>query len=177
MVKKFIREVENFPIPGVSFKDLSLVFGNPQLMKTISINTGMYFNTKNIKFTKVIGIESRGFMLATLISQLYNIPFVMIRKKGKLPFKTFEVEFDYEYASTKLEILQDAIDDNDVILIHDDVLATGNTAYAIAEMITKNFGIKKENICFSFIADLDYIKTDVKTKLLNEYKCYIVEKL
>jgi len=177
MVKKFIREVQDFPIKGVSFKDLSLVFGNPQLMKTISINTGMYFNTKNIKFTKVIGIESRGFMLATLISQLYNIPFIMARKPGKLPNKTHTIDINLEYGSTKLEILQDAIEENDVVLVIDDIIATGGTILGTASLLEDKFKVKKNNICFGFIADLDYIKTDVKTKLLNEYECFIAEKL
>jgi adenine phosphoribosyltransferase len=176
-LKPYIRQVSNFPIEGINFQDLSQVFGNPQLMKNITNETIRYFLNKGVQFTKIIGIESRGFMLATLLSQMLDLTFVMIRKSGKLPSKTYSVEFDYEYASAKLEILQDSLKNDDVILIHDDVLASGSTALSIANMITKNFVIKKENIYFSFIVDLDYIQTEDKTKLLNEYKCFSINKL
>lgn len=131
-----IRIVPDFPKPGISFKDITPVFFDPQLVRACASALADPFRSAGI--TKVIGIESRGFLLGPLVAQELDCGFVLIRKKGKLPGQTHEVSYDLEYGSATIEAHHDALHPGDRVLIHDDLLATGGTAEAAARLCTQN---------------------------------------
>jgi adenine phosphoribosyltransferase len=131
-----IRIVADFPKPGISFKDITPVFFDPQLVRACASALADPFRSAGI--AKVIGIESRGFLLGPLVAQELDCGFVLIRKKGKLPGQTHEVSYDLEYGSATIEAHHDALHPGDRVLIHDDLLATGGTAEAAARLCTQN---------------------------------------
>ncbi len=144
-----IREVPDFPIPGVLFKDISPLLLKPSLVKNIVLGLCEPFRNQGI--TKIIGIESRGFILGSLMSQELNAGFVIVRKKGKLPPHNLEVSYDLEYGSAIIEMPEFAIQSDDVVLIHDDLLATGGTASAAAQFVQQ----KNAKLAgFSFLINL-----------------------
>ncbi|GIV44208.1 MAG: adenine phosphoribosyltransferase [Bacteroidia bacterium] len=128
-----IREVPDFPIPGVLFKDISPLLLKPDLVKKVV--QGLCEPFLNQGITKIIGIESRGFILGSLMAQELNAGFVIVRKKGKLPPHNLEVSYDLEYGSAIIEMPEFAIDEKDMVLVHDDLLATGGTASAAAQFV------------------------------------------
>tara|TARA_Y100000389_G_C17128639_1_gene349084 strand:+ start:8 stop:517 length:510 start_codon:yes stop_codon:yes gene_type:complete len=135
---KFIRNIPDFPKKGIVFKDITPLLSNKKsynsLMNTIKTRY------KNYKIDKVVGIEARGFILGSALAILLNCGFTPIRKKGKLPFKTFSETYDLEYGKDTLEIHKDAFNKNDNIIIVDDVLATGGTIKASFNLL-QNFEI------------------------------------
>ena len=135
---KFIRNIPDFPKKGIVFKDITPLLSNKRsynsLMNTIKTRY------KNYKIDKVVGIEARGFILGSALAVLLNCGFTPIRKKGKLPFKTFSETYDLEYGKDTLEIHNDAFNKNDNIIIVDDVLATGGTIKASIKLL-QNFEI------------------------------------
>jgi len=152
-VKKHIRNVYDFPIEGIVFKDLTTAFINPDCMKFFE--NQMYELYKNKGITKVIGIESRGFIMAPVLGNKLGVGFVPIRKKGKLPAETIEVSYGKEYGTDVIQIHKDALNENDIVLIHDDLLATGGTMKAACELV-KKFNVKK--IYVNFLVELDFLK-------------------
>ncbi len=152
-VKKEIRDIPDFPSKGIVFKDLTTVFKNPDCMKFLSNELTEQYKNKGI--TKVIGIESRGFILGSILATGLNAGFVPVRKKGKLPADCYEIEYQLEYGSAIVEIHKDALDENDVVLIHDDLLATGGTLVA-AISLAKMIGVKK--IYCNTIVELEFLK-------------------
>ncbi len=151
-VKKEIRDIPDFPSKGILFKDLTTVFKNPQSMEYLTnILVDMY---KDKKITKVIGIESRGFIFGAILAHKLHAGFVPVRKKGKLPASCFELDYKLEYGTATLEIHKDALNNNDTILIHDDLLATGGTLCAAIEL-TKMMGVK--NIYANTIVELEFL--------------------
>ena len=129
---KSIREVPDFPIPGILFYDVTTLFKDPWCLQELSnIMFDMY---KDKGITKVIGIESRGFIMGPILATRLNAGFVPIRKPGKLPAETLEASYDKEYGKDTVQIHKDALDENDVVLIHDDLLATGGTMKAACEL-------------------------------------------
>jgi adenine phosphoribosyltransferase len=152
-VKSNIRDVIDFPIPGIVFKDLTTAFKNPGCMKYFEDEMYRLYKDKGI--TKVIGIESRGFIMAPVLGNKLGVGFVPVRKKGKLPAETIEVSYAKEYGVDVIELHKDALTPDDVVLVHDDLLATGGTMKAACELIRK-FGVKK--IYVNFLVELDFLK-------------------
>jgi len=136
LLESHIRDVPDYPQPGVVFKDITPLLADPEaLSAVIDALAGMFGPVE-----KVAGIEARGFILATPVALRLEAGFVPVRKKGKLPAATFAQEYDLEYGSAILEVHQDAFQPGDRVLIVDDVLATGGTARATASLIERAGG-------------------------------------
>lgn len=149
-IKKAIRNIPNFPIPGIQFKDITTAISDGAILK--EIGQRMYDQYKDKGITKVIGIESRGFIMGGIIAEKLGVGFVPIRKKGKLPATTLSVVYGKEYGEDEIEMHQDSLSETDIVLVHDDLLATGGTMQA-AEKLIKKFGVK--TIYFHFLIELD----------------------
>ena len=130
---KNLRNVPDFPIPGIQFKDVSTLFKNPKCLK-ILVNE-LYEIYKGKGVTKVVGIESRGFVVGAALALKLGAGFVMCRKPGKLPAETLKESYMKEYGKDTIEIHKDAITENDVVLIHDDLLATGGSMKAAYNLV------------------------------------------
>jgi adenine phosphoribosyltransferase len=169
-LKKVIREIPDFPIKGISFKDITTLLKEKDYLN-YTIND-IVDNFRDYNITKVIGIEARGFILGGAIANELNAGFVPIRKYGKLPGKKVIEKYDLEYGTDEIEMHADALNKNDIVLIHDDLLATGGTSLAVLKMV-KKFGIN--NIYFCFICDLEFIQTEQKN-IIKEYNPYILVK-
>ena len=126
-IDSVIREVPDFPKPGIMFKDITPILQDPVLCKEITDEICNHFRSK---VDVIVGVESRGFLFGMLIAQQLKVPFVTVRKKGKLPYKTVSYKYDLEYGSAEIEMHVDAIRKNDRVMVHDDLLATGGTAKA-----------------------------------------------
>ena len=151
-VKRSIRNVPNFPKEGIQFKDVSTAFKDKKIFKFIVGEIRDYYSDLGI--TKVVGIESRGFIVGSSLAVELHAGFIPIRKPGKLPADTFNQSYELEYGSDSLEIHTDALDENDVVLIHDDLLATGGTVNAAIDLV-KKFDITK--IYANFFVELDFL--------------------
>ncbi|MBO7295225.1 MAG: adenine phosphoribosyltransferase [Bacteroidaceae bacterium] len=130
-----LRNVPNFPIPGIQFKDVSTLYKNPACVHEMLEELVRLYADKGI--TKVVGIESRGFVMGAILAARLGCGFVMCRKPGKLPAETLKVSYGKEYGTDIIEIHTDAIDANDVVLIHDDLLATGGSMLAAYNLVSK----------------------------------------
>ena len=151
-LKDVIRDVPDFPKPGIVFKDITPILLDPQL--TRDIIDEMINNVKPLNLDAIVGIESRGFWFGIMLANKLNIPFIPIRKKGKLPYKTISYKYDLEYGSAEIEMHKDVIKKNWNVLVHDDLLATGGTACAAAELIKR----QGANVAgFSFVVDLTFL--------------------
>lgn len=151
-LKELIRDVPNFPIEGIVFKDITTLLKDQNaLNETLD---KLYNLSKNKEITKVIGIESRGFIFGGALSAKLNAGFVPIRKPGKLPAETLKEEYTLEYGTDSIEIHKDALSDNDIVLLHDDLLATGGTIEAACKLIEKT-GARVAQI--SFLIELDFL--------------------
>lgn len=132
-IKAAIRDVPDFPVEGIVFKDITPVLGDAELLKaTIKLFSDRY---ADMNIQKVAGVESRGFIFGTALATEIKSGFIPIRKKGKLPWKTFEKSYDLEYGSATLEMHQDAVKPGERVLLLDDLLATGGTAAATRFML------------------------------------------
>jgi len=151
-VKEIIRNIPDFPREGIMFKDLTTAFQDAECLKFLQQQLVTSYQRKGI--TKVIGIESRGFILGGSLATEIGAGFVPIRKKGKLPNDTIEESYDMEYGTNTIEIHQDAICEKDVVLLHDDLLATGGTMKAALNLV-KRFGVKK--VYINFLVELDFL--------------------
>ena len=163
-LKKFIRTVNNFPIDGIVFRDITSLIETPEaFIKTCDELTKI---TKEFNAEIVASIESRGFIFAGTIARDLGLPFVLARKPGKLPNETFQKSFNLEYGSTSIEIQKNTnISKGQKIVIVDDLVATGGTAIACAELLTENFNVRNEDILILSIIDL----TDLGgSKLIKE---------
>tara|TARA_R110000850_G_scaffold99103_1_gene205468 strand:+ start:6923 stop:7435 length:513 start_codon:yes stop_codon:yes gene_type:complete len=132
-LSKYIRDIQGFPKPGILFKDITPLLNDPKA--TSACLDQLIEMLKGQKVDKVVGIESRGFFFATLLAHRLNAGFIPIRKPGKLPYKTISRSYALEYGDDHIEMHEDAIEKGDLILLHDDVLATGGTAKAACELI------------------------------------------
>jgi adenine phosphoribosyltransferase len=167
-LKTFIREVPDFPKKGINFKDITTLLKEKVAFKyTVE---KIYNEFKDKKITKIVSLESRGFIIGGALSYLLEAGFVPIRKSGKLPYETISVFYDLEYGTDSIEIHKDALNSNDVVLIHDDLLATGGTAMAALQLVNKlNVG----KIYFSFLCDLSFIDTPIKQQI-KEFNPHIL---
>ncbi|MDE6377854.1 MAG: adenine phosphoribosyltransferase [Duncaniella sp.] len=140
-----IRDVYDFPVPGIVFKDLTTLFKDARSLCIVGEDLAKLYRDKGV--TKVIGIESRGFIGASMMALELGAGFVPVRKPGKLPADVISASFDKEYGKDVIEIHRDAITPDDVVVIHDDVLATGGTMNA-AYSLVKSMGPSKVYISF-----------------------------
>ncbi|KEQ28867.1 adenine phosphoribosyltransferase [Pedobacter antarcticus 4BY] len=152
-IKQTVRDVTDFPKPGIIFKDITPILKDAGLCREIT--AALQEQVKEMKIDLIAGIESRGFLFGMSLANLMGIPFVPMRKSGKLPYKTVRQEYDLEYGSAALELHEDAIFAGQRVLIHDDLLATGGTVVAASKLIEKLGG---EIAGYSFIIALDFLK-------------------
>ncbi|MFL2698298.1 MAG: adenine phosphoribosyltransferase [Gammaproteobacteria bacterium] len=152
-LKKYIRTVDDYPIPGIKFRDItSLIEAPAAFAKTCEELNRI---TEDFNATLIASVESRGFIFAGSMAHDLLLPFVLARKPGKLPNETYKKEFDLEYGSTSIEIQKNTIiKETDRVAIVDDLVATGGTSIACAELLTENFGVKEENILILSVIDL-----------------------
>lgn len=149
ILKKNLRVVLDFPIKGIQFQDVSTLFRNPECLHIMEEEALEMYKDKGI--TKVVGLESRGFMLGTVLARDLNAGFVMARKPGKLPGEVVEQTYNKEYGTDKICITSDAITEDDIVLLHDDLLATGGSMKAAYDLV-KKFNPRK--IYINFIIEL-----------------------
>lgn len=144
-----LRNIPDFPKPGIQFKDVSTLYKNSACLKEILAELVRIYRDRGI--TKVVGIESRGFVLGAMLASELGAGFVMCRKPGKLPGETRKASYEKEYGTDTIEIHTDAIEEGDVVLIHDDLLATGGSMKAALELV-KSFHPKQ--IFVNFLIEL-----------------------
>ncbi len=151
-LKEYIREVPDFPKPGILFYDITTLLSNPVgFKKSIDILVDRY---KNKGVDKIVGIDARGFIFGAALAYKLGIGFVPIRKKGKLPWKTVSASYELEYGSDTIEMHEDALLPNEKVVIIDDLLATGGTMSAAVELVKK----QKANIVeCAFAIELDFL--------------------
>ncbi len=137
-LKKFIRSIQDYPKKGILFRDITTLIKDEKAFEE-TINKIVEVSNK-YKFTKVAAVESRGFVFASAISYILKKPFIMLRKKNKLPADTYSIDFELEYGTATIEVHKDSIDKNDSVLIIDDLIATGGTALAAAKLIEMSEG-------------------------------------
>lgn len=153
-INDVIRTVPDFPEKGIMFKDITPIFLYPALCNDIAdelANSALKIGTINA----VAGVESRGFLFGILLAQKLKVPFHLIRKKGKLPGETIQHTYRLEYGTATIELHKGFIKKDDCFLIHDDVLATGGTAAAAAELVKKEGGVVAG---FSFLIELSFLE-------------------
>ncbi len=157
----YIRDVKNFPKPGILFKDITPLLQDAKALKKASEALCDFIGNEPID--KVVGVDSRGFIFAPLLAHKLDAGFVPIRKKGKLPSQKLSESYDLEYGTDTLEIHADAINRGERVLVHDDVLATGGTAEAVCKLIERLGG---EVVQCNFIIHISFLRGREK---LNGY--------
>lgn len=173
LLLKNLRNIPDFPIPGIQFKDVTSLFKNAECLK--ELENSLYEMYKDRGITKVVGIESRGFVMASALAVRLNAGFVPIRKPGKLPAATISESYSKEYGTDTIEIHKDAIKGDDIVLVHDDLLATGGTMLAAYNLIKK---LHPKDIMINFIIELEGLEgrkifpadAEVKSLLILEGK-------
>ena len=138
-LKKYIRSIPDYPKKGILFRDITTLIKNPEAFKYT--NDKIVELSKKLDFDKVSAIESRGFVFASTVSYILKKPFILLRKKNKLPAKTHSVDFKLEYGEATIEVHQDSIEKGEKILVIDDLIATGGTAEAAAKLIEISGGV------------------------------------
>ena len=138
-LKKHIRSIPDYPKKGILFRDITTLIKNPEAFKYT--NDKIIELSKKLDFDKVSAIESRGFIFASTVSYILNKPFILLRKKNKLPSETYSVDFKLEYGEATIEVHKDSISKGEKILVIDDLIATGGTAEAAAKLIEISGGI------------------------------------
>lgn len=151
-LKSVIRDIPDFPKPGIIFKDVTPIFKDAQLCTEVI--EAFVEQLKGTKVDVVAGIESRGFLFGLMLANKLGVPFIPVRKPGKLPFTIVKKSYELEYGSASIEIHTDAFEPGSHVLIHDDLLATGGTAQAAAHLITELGGVVAG---FAFVIGLDFL--------------------
>ena len=167
-LKDFIRSIPDYPKKGILFRDITTLIKNEKAFSE-TINQ-IVERSKKVKFDKIAAIESRGFVFASAVSYILKKPFVMLRKKNKLPADVHSIDFELEYGTATIEVHKDSIDENDEVLIIDDLIATGGTAEAAAKLVE----ISKGKVA-AFIFVINLFDLNGTGKLVK--KGYIVENL
>lgn len=169
-LKSYIRSVKDFPKKGIMFRDITTLLINPAALNSTCDQLLKFAEEK--KIDKVVGIESRGFMMGTMLAAKLGVGFVPIRKPGKLPAETVSISYELEYGSDSIEIHKDAILPGEKVLLHDDLLATGGTAAAACKLIELLGGTIEQ---ISFIIELSFLsgrsninKYDVRSLVVYE---------
>jgi adenine phosphoribosyltransferase len=153
LLKSVIRDVPDFPKKGIVFKDIAPIFQSPTASKQVL--AALVEQAKTVNPTAVVGIDSRGFLLGNSIAMELGVPFVMARKKGKLPYDKISKSYELEYGFSEIEMHKDSFETGARVLIHDDLLATGGTGACVGELVA-NLGAKV--VGFSFIIKLSFLK-------------------
>ena len=148
-LKDYIRSIQDYPKKGILFRDITTLIKNPKAFANCIEQ--IVEKSKNFKIDKIAAIESRGFVFASAVSYILKKPFVMLRKKNKLPADTHSIDFQLEYGKATIEIHKDSIKENDSVLIIDDLIATGGTAEAAAKLIEMSKG---NVVAFIFVINL-----------------------
>lgn len=152
-IQNAVRDVVDFPKPGIVFKDITPILKDAYLCREIV--DAFVEKIKDVDIDAIAGIESRGFLFGLMLANKLNKPFIPIRKSGKLPFKTIQEQYDLEYGNAVIEIHEDAFAVGSKILIHDDLLATGGTVDATSKLILKMGG---KIAGYTFLISLDFLK-------------------
>ncbi len=170
-LKEYIRSIPDYPKKGILFRDITTLIKNEKAF-TESINQ-IVERSKNFKFNKIAAIESRGFVFASAVSYLLKKPFILLRKKNKLPAERYSVDFELEYGTATIEMHKDSIQKQDSVLIIDDLIATGGTADAAAKIIEMSEGRVAGFIFVINLFDLggsdNLIKKNYKVENLIEF--------
>lgn len=153
LLLKNLRSIKDFPIPGILFRDVTSLFKNAECLK--ELDDALYEKYKDCGVTKVVGIESRGFVMGASLAVKLGAGFVPIRKPGKLPADTISESYSKEYGTDTIEIHKDAIEESDVVLLHDDLLATGGTMLAAYNLVKK---MNPKKVMINFIIELEDLK-------------------
>lgn len=151
-IKTLLRDVPDFPKPGILFKDITPLLAEPQARKSVVDAIAGYFRDQQID--AVAAVEARGFIFGMLIAEALDVAFVPVRKAGKLPYHKIREEYDLEYGKAAIEMHVDALKPGSRVLIHDDLLATGGTAGAAGNLIRKLGGVVAG---YSFIINLAFL--------------------
>lgn len=166
LIDSEIRDVPDFPKEGILFKDITPILENPELSGKIVDE--FYSRCKSLGIEAIVGVESRGFLFGFPVAMKLGVPFILVRKKGKLPYKTISYKYDLEYGSAEIEMHEGSIHKGMSVMVHDDLLATGGTAAAAAELILQQ-GAKVAG--FSFLVELDFLEGKKK---LDKYSNNII---
>ena len=160
-IQSVIRDIPDFPKDGIVFKDITPILADSALC--LEVVDAFLEQLNDLKVDAVVGVESRGFLFGMMLANALKVPFVPVRKKGKLPYDVVSHQYDLEYGSAELEMHVDAIQKGWNVLVHDDLLATGGTASASSELIKKLGGV----VCgFAFIVELAFLNGK---EMLNDY--------
>lgn len=159
-VHSLLRDVPDFPKPGIIFKDITPLLADPAARKRVVEEIALHFSTQEVE--AVAAVEARGFIFGSLIAEALNVPFIPVRKSGKLPFHKIHEEYSLEYGTASIEMHVDAFKQGTRVLIHDDLLATGGTATAAGSMIERLGGIV---MGYSFIINLAFLSGE---KMLSD---------
>jgi len=170
-LKDYIRSIKDYPKKGILFRDITTLIKNEKAFKECIDQ--IVDRTKNFQVDKIAAVESRGFVFASAVSYVINKPFILLRKKNKLPAETHSVDFELEYGTATIEVHKDSINENDSVLIIDDLIATGGTAEAAAKLVK----ISKGSVAgFIFVINLfdlggcdNLIKSGYKVENLIEF--------
>ena len=169
-LKKHIRSIQDYPKKGILFRDITTLIKNAEAFKYT--NDKIIELSKEIKFDKVAAIESRGFVFASTVSYQLKKPFILLRKKNKLPADVHSVDFELEYGKATIEVHKDSIEKNEKILIIDDLIATGGTAEAAAKLIEISGG---KVAGFIFVINLFDLPGDNLLKTKGYYTKSLIE--
>lgn len=153
LLLKNLRSIKDFPIPGILFRDVTSLFKNAECLK--ELDDALYEKYKDCGITKVVGIESRGFVMGASLAVRLGAGFVPVRKPGKLPAETISESYKKEYGTDTIEIHKDAIEEGDIVLLHDDLLATGGTMLAAYNLVKK---MNPKKVMINFIIELEDLK-------------------
>jgi adenine phosphoribosyltransferase len=162
-LKNAIRNVPDFPKPGINFKDITPIMQDAVLSNQVLDQ--LYETYLGNGVDVVAGLESRGFLFGYPLAMRLGVPFVLVRKKGKLPYEKISFDYELEYGTATIEMHTDSIEKGQRVLIHDDLLATGGSAEAVAELITQMGG---EITGFNFLVELDFLNGREKLKRFSD---------
>ena len=163
-LEQTIRAVPDFPKPGILFRDITPVLEDPILCRAIT--EGFREALQHNPIDAIAGIESRGFLFGMPLALAMGVPFLTVRKKGKLPWKTVSTKYDLEYGSAEVEMHVDSVKPGMRVMVHDDLLATGGTAAAAAELVRMQGGIVT---AFSFLIELSFLNGMDRLKNYNAH--------
>ncbi|MFT6034659.1 MAG: adenine phosphoribosyltransferase [Marivirga sp.] len=165
-IKDIVRDIPDFPKEGIIFKDITPILSSPKLVSEIV--DWFVDKARKDQIDVIVGVESRGFFFGLMIAERLGVPFVPVRKAGKLPYNTIAHSYDLEYGSATVEIHEDALKPGQRVMIHDDLLATGGTAMAAAALVEK-LGAKVCN--YTFLIELSFLegKKNISTNQENIY--------
>ena len=163
-VRAHIRDIPDFPKPGIIFKDITPVLSNGELFKDVILHLADRYRSEEI--SAIVGVDARGFIFSSALAAELGVGMVPIRKKGKLPSKTHSITYDLEYGQDTLEIHQDALEEGKKVILVDDVLATGGTIKACLDLLEN---ISVEAIETAFLIELAFLNGKEKIKDTNHY--------